>query len=360
MKNKLEKHYLFTEEFPYLRTDVTEAIKLIKESLDKYDIILLTGSRGSGKDALLEEFSTLDEKYSCNKYDFKTDVNIQSDNLNNVIVWPNIEKFNLSISEDDLQVPIEPVNKSYEHVMKELLHIDCNSESFDIERLEIINSYKKYNNKGLKQVFNARNNTIEYLNTISLRLGDWLRNSAAVLKIGYNTDSINDQMIERGLFKNKEEEFNFSGNFRAFHRAINSKLSKPKKIKILEQIVGPEFGPEFFNNLHEFEKHPLELELRLDIATPDLLNYDDVYWSGVLKLIQLIEKKNHYIEKIDLDKNNIRGWFINLGKTPIDWIKNNLLQSQIIEICMETEYQWDDGGGIDDNFNKMIKYFGER
>jgi len=139
MKNRVEKHYLFAEEFPYLRTDVTEAIKLIKESLDKYDIILLTGSRGSGKGSLLDKFFISDEKFSYKKYDFNTGVNIQPGNKNNVTVWPNIEKFNLSISGDDLKVPIDPVNtskgenirhhkthkdrKSYELVMKKLLYI---------------------------------------------------------------------------------------------------------------------------------------------------------------------------------------------------------------------------------------------
>ena len=343
MSNRLEKHYLFTEEFPYLRTNVTDAIKLLKESFDKYDIILLTGSRGSGKGALLDKFFTLDEKYSHENKDFITDVNVKYNKTNNMIVWPNIEEFNLISS-----LKIED-------------RIDENLDNLELDRLKTISSFKKYNQDGIKQLFQARDESYEYLNTISLRLGDWLRNSAAVMKISYNIDKISEQMVGKGLFNyNGENKFTFTGNFRAFHRAIQSDLPKSKKIKILEQIVGPDFGPEFFNNILKFEKDPLELELNLSITIPDLLKYDDQYWSGVLKLIQFIEKKDLFMETINLDNKNIRGWFINIGKTPTDWFQNNLLQSQIIEISKEIGYKWDDVSGIDDNINKMIKDIGNK
>jgi hypothetical protein len=66
------------------------------------------------------------------------------------------------------------------------------------------------------------------------------------------------------------------------------------------------------------------------------------------------------LKTIDLDHNNIRGWFINLGQTPTNWFQSNLLQSQINEISKEIGYQWDDESGIDDNINRMIKDIGKK
>ena len=48
-----------------------------------------------------------------------------------------------------------------------------------------------------------------------------------------------------------------------------------------------------------------------------------------------------------------------MGKTPTEWIQNNLLQSQIMEISKDNEYEWNNIHGIDKNLNGLINIFEE-
>ena len=138
MNVKSKKHYLFSKEFPYLRTDITNAIKLLKESLNKYDVILLTGPKGSGKGVFLNEFFAIDENYSFVNNDYITAGTNQSSKGNDVIVWPNIEEYNL-ISDSSIEESII-----------------TNLENFGNNSVKTIGTIQKYNLDARKQLFQAR------------------------------------------------------------------------------------------------------------------------------------------------------------------------------------------------------------
>lgn len=300
-------------DFPYIVTDLTEINNTISSwILEKKESITILGPAGSGKSLIVENIVNHNERIIKIRGEANPNFSptlIEDDTKINVIIWDNLEEIGMDSNWSSEQN----------------FYLDLKKKIQDL-RLK----------KNVIQIFMLQTIDWKEPKTINTSLLKWLNNSTVQIYIDYDKENLRSQLIERGASISGEKLI-FTGNFKVFKEAFNnSKLSDDEKKDILKTIVGPEFGPIFFQLKNSLYSNPIHVKVVVCEEIPDLLGYDEKYWQAVSKLFNQIIEHNYNFDRIDISSQvSLKKSFIVEGITPVEWLTNHFNINKIWEFYSE-------------------------
>lgn len=326
------------EQFPYVKTDISIAVKTLDSTLDSYGLVLIEGAEGSGKNVLVDHYleanPEVQEIYgSLSLFKDGEDIDLFSGiNERTIIIWDSVERFGSELG------PFEVPKRN------------------EIRRL-LTQQILKFSQNGLiNQIFLGRIGGLEQLEYSFPKLSNWLGNISPKITLRYDSEQIAAQMIKRGMIsKDDSSRLTFSGNFKSFKRALEARLPEDKKISVLKGQAGEMFGELFYNNLQLFKDHPLSVTLFVDLNVPDIQTLSNQYWNRIKDLLDLLNKSGVSVSHInDANPLEIKSNFISLGFSPMQWLEDEISHLTLHSCLSEMDYMYNSDLSVTDNLNLFL------
>jgi hypothetical protein len=325
-------------QFPYVRTNLTDALTVLDSTLDKYGMIFIEGAEGSGKNVLVDHY--LDMKKADNPlygnlsffHDSETIRVVSELEDQTIIIWDGVERLGTELSS------IEIVRRD--------------------ERRRILTQGVKAiaQNENIVQIFLGRIGGFEQLQYSFPSLATWLNNICAKLTLHYEANEIGKQLIKREILEKAAlHELSFSGNFKSFRRAIEASLPDEKKVSLLKGLAGEVFGEVFYKNIKMFKEKPLEVTLQTIVFIPSILSFSPDYWTRFSKLLDRLNK--NWVDVSLGDSSNpmeLKTTFLMLGILPVEWLQAEISKTTLQQALSEIGYPINLSLSVEENIQTYL------